>query len=294
MPSTVPASFEKFRENLEITGLQRSTVSTRQQDIREAIENGMNVADSFLTGSYIRQTMIAPLNKADIDIFMVLNTSHYVQNGQQALLNELRRILRLRYPNTPEISPNGQAVTITFTDFKVDVVPAFNRIGGGYVIPNAKDGSWISTNPQYHVEYKSAHNNAHNGTLVPMIKMLKCWNRQWGNPFESFYLELLAIKIFHGVTITDYPSGARFFFDKGREAIKYKIQDPVGYGGQIGGLKNINTVDAAVRLFQSGYELALSAEQWDRLGFYTKTAIDEWRKVFGDYFPAYTAAYSYS
>jgi small multidrug resistance pump len=41
----------------------------------------------------------------------------------------LTALILLSYPKTPDISRNGQAVMITFTDFKVDVVPAFYRNG---------------------------------------------------------------------------------------------------------------------------------------------------------------------
>ena len=46
------------------------------------MERDFNVLDSFLTGSYSRHTMIAPLNEADIDIFIVLDPSYYEKDGQ--------------------------------------------------------------------------------------------------------------------------------------------------------------------------------------------------------------------
>src|SRR5262249_60237311 len=92
--------------------------------------------DSFLAGSYRRSTMIAPLTQADVDIFVVLDPSYYEANGQASLLDKVKRTLQKTYSKTPEISRNGQAVTITFTDFKVDVVPAFYSTAGGYLIPD--------------------------------------------------------------------------------------------------------------------------------------------------------------
>ena len=68
MATTVTRAFEQLKRNLEITGLQRSTVSTRQQNVRADVEAEMKVLVSFLTGSYIKHTMIAPLSKVDIDI----------------------------------------------------------------------------------------------------------------------------------------------------------------------------------------------------------------------------------
>ena len=77
MPTTIIAGFNKLKDNLEITGLQSATVSTRQQVVREAVENEMTVNLSFLAGSYARSTMIGPLAKSDIDIFMELDSSYY-------------------------------------------------------------------------------------------------------------------------------------------------------------------------------------------------------------------------
>ncbi|MBA3667719.1 MAG: hypothetical protein H0W65_08350 [Sphingomonas sp.] len=56
------------------------------------------------------------------------------------------------------IRPDGHAVTITFTDFKVDVVPGFYRTGGGYLIPDTGGPRWISTDPKRHVEIWSEAN----------------------------------------------------------------------------------------------------------------------------------------
>jgi len=286
MATTITTAFQKLKENLEITGLQKSTTSTRQENVRDVVANEMDVLDSFLTGSYARSTMIAPLVKADIDILIVLDPKYFESDGQASLLDKVKRALLKTYTKTPKISRNGQAVTITFTDFIVDVVPAFNRKGGGYLIPDTIPKVWIATNPKIHVDVMASENKSHNGDLVPIVKMVKGWNKNINDDFVSFYLELLAIKIFKNVTINDYPSGMRFFFDKGREAIKYKVQDPVEYGGQINPLRNCQTVDNAVGRFETAYNRAIKAEQYAKNGN-TENAIDEWKKIFGDYFPAY-------
>ena len=286
MATTISSSFQKLKENLEITGLQKSTVSTRQENVRGVVAGEMDVLDSFLTGSYSRSTMIAPLSEADIDILIVLDPKYYEADGQASLLDKVRRALLKTYTKTPKISRNGQAVTISFTDFLVDVVPAFNRKGGGYFIPNSIQNVWIATNPKVHVDVMSSENTTHNGDLVPIVKMIKGWNRNISDAFVSFYLELLAIKIFGSVTISDFPSGIRYFFDEGREAIKYKVQDPVEYGGKINPLGNCKTVEDAISRFETAYNRAMKAEQYARDGN-TEDAVGEWRKIFGDYFPAY-------
>lgn len=175
----------------------------------------MKVLDSFLTGSYRRNTMVAPLSSADIDIFVVLDPSYYEQFGQASLLDKVKRVLQETYPKTPKISRNGQAVTISFTDFQVDVVPGFFRRGGGYLTPDSILKRWIATDPKKHVEIWDQANRNHSYNLRPLIKMIKCWNRENGKLFRSFHLEVLVLTVLKDVKISDFPSGARFVFDKG-------------------------------------------------------------------------------
>jgi len=78
----------------------------------------------------------------------------------------------------------------------------------------------------------------------------------------------------------------RYFFDKGRERIKYKAKDPVPYGGEISGLRNISTSADAVSRFETAYNRAIKAENYSSNG-YTSNAVDEWIKIFGDYFPTF-------
>ncbi len=288
MATTVKQGFKILKSNLEITDLQQEAVSTRQKSVREAVEAELTVLDSFLTGSYSRNTMIAPLSEADIDVFVVLDPSYYEKNGQASLLDKVKRVLRKTYPKTPEISRNGQAVTITFSDFMVDVVPAFYRNGGGYLIPSTYGGGlWIATDPKKHVEISSSANAAHNGDLVPLVKMIKCWNRTIQRHFRSFHLEVLAWSIFDRVTISDYPSGMRYFFDKGKEMISKKNPDPTGYNDDVGFyIDTREKIDEAVSRFTTAYNRACKAEAYDRDGK-VEDAINEWRKIFGSSFPAY-------
>ncbi len=252
----------------------------------------MTVLDSFLTGSYSRSTMIAPLKEADIDIFVVLDSQYFHhynngQNGGQAgLLDLLKRTLRQTYTRTPDISRNGQAVTIRFEDFMVDVVPAFNRQGGGYLMPDAIKARWISTDPKKHIAIMRQANSAHKGNLIPLVKMIKAWNRNSGQYFRSFHLEVLALSVLDNVTISDFPSGVRFFFQHGMGLISKQNPDPAGYGGDVGSYITQADIQEAVQRFQVAYEKAQKAEQFENQG-HTTTAFGLWAKIFGDYFPSY-------
>jgi hypothetical protein len=167
------------------------------------------------------------------------------------------------------------------------VVPGFNRQGGGYIIPNSIAQSWISTDPKKHVEIVTAANKAHNNDFVPLIKMIKAWNANNNKYFSSFHLEVLALEILQGVTISDYPSGVRYYFDKGKDLISKQNLDPAGYGGDVGSYINSQAkVQEAVAKFQLAFERAVKAENFERLG-QTKEAVEMWVKIFSTYFPAY-------
>jgi len=61
---TVAQGFQELRSRLEITNLQSSAVSKRHQNIREILKKELPVLENngdFLTGSYVRNTMIAPV-----------------------------------------------------------------------------------------------------------------------------------------------------------------------------------------------------------------------------------------
>ena len=287
MPRTITQGFERLKQNLEITDLQSGTVSTRQRNVRSALDEGLNVLETFLTGSYQRNTMIAPLKEADVDIVAVMDPSYYQWDGQASLLDKVKRVLLKQYPSTPRISRDGQAVTITFTDFVVDVVPAFNRDGGGYLIPDSIQKRWIATNPKRHVEIWAEANKKHDFRLVPIIKMMKAWNKMHSALLRSFSLETLTLQTLDGVTISNYPSGVRYVFDKTRTRIRSGIYDPAGYGGNVASyLDTYEKVSQVVTRLESAYQRAVDAEGLDQRGR-PDLAFDKWRMIFGDYFPAY-------
>jgi hypothetical protein len=291
MSSTIAESFTKLRSNLEITFDQALTVSTRQNGVRETVNAGMKVLDDFLTGSYMRSTMISPLKEADVDIFIVLDPyyfNHYnnQNGGPGGLLDHTRRTLLKTYTSTPDISRNGQAVTVRFSDFVVDVVVGFHRNGGGYIIANAVNNFWLSTDPKKHVELMSHANQYHKGNLVPLIKMIKSWNKAHGSFFRSFHLEVLALQIFTNVTINDFQSGLRFFFDRARVAVRGKNLDPAGYGDDIGRYITAATVDQAAAKFQGAFNTAVNAEMYGNRGDH-RNAILTWKELMPYHFPAY-------
>ena len=79
----------------------------------------------------------------------------------------------------------------------------------------------------------------------------------------------------------------RYFFDKGREKVKYQTADPAGYSGDVGSyISSSAQIQEATDKFQTAFDRALKAEDYAKRG-YVSNAVDEWKKIFGDYFPNY-------
>jgi hypothetical protein len=97
---------------------------------------------------------------------------------------------------------------------------------------------------------------------------------------------VLALEALRGVTITDLPSGMRFFFQKAQSLVRGKNLDPAGYGDDIGRYITQATVDEASRKFQGAFNSAAAAEQYANRNQIPQ-AIEIWRHLIPNYFPAY-------
>jgi hypothetical protein len=293
---SLSAAFRQLRQDLELTGLQKSEVVQRQQNLRAAISEDLLVVETFLTGSYVRQTLIGPLSKADVDIVVVLDQS-YAARGPRNVLELVKRVLLKTYPRTPSISRNGQAVTIEFSDFSVDVVPAFRQNGGFsafrpmYSICDSGSDGWIQTNPKRHIEISTEKNQSQAGRLVPCVKMLKAWNRTVGRPLRSFHIEVLAWELFgtstwyFGATMGEDWINVRAFFADAQERLARKQPDPAGTGADVGAYLASPLLAEAISKTRSAHQRCVKAEAAAASGQWN-TSHDAYRQVFGDYYRA--------
>jgi hypothetical protein len=227
--------------------------------------------------------MILPLSKADVDVVIILSPAYYEKYTATALLDRVRTVLLKSY-QTPKISRSGQAVTITFSDFKVDVVVGYNRTGGGYLIANSNTNNYLSTDPKKHVEQWSASNSAQDGMLVPLMKMIKGWNRENGDLLRSFHLEAMVRAVYEGGKVGNYPGAVTMFFDLAKNYLD--VSDPAGYGGNVGSYLSATNREGVVSRFSSAHTRATDATDYAEKGSVEK-AYERWALVFGKYWPAY-------
>lgn len=295
MATTIKQSFTDFASNLNITDRQESIVSTCRKNVVKAINKYLYLheEESKLIGSWDRKTLIRPLSQGDVDLMVIL---HYGKNkdwdtseGSVLVLNKFKSIFENEYPKT-ESKRDRNCITMQLSEFRLDVVPAFKFNGGYYYIPDSIRKLWIKTDPFKFAEKITGVNKKMNDTFVPIIKMVKAWNRNTGSVIHGFHLECMLYNHYKTyIQSYTYSSTLKVFFEKLPAYITASCVDPIT-SERVDGYMD-NSAQTTIReMALSKAKIAASksgiAYEYEEKGYH-KDAIDKWKELFGDYFPVY-------
>ena len=200
---SVPEAFSKFKHRLELTETERADASKRHRTIRDLLAAKMDVTSDFLTGSYGRDTKTKPLH--DVDVFVTFGDVTKADDPN-SVLERVRVVLAERY-GEDRVTVGRPAVRVDFGAenagledrvMSVEVVPAVSE-NGHYLIGDPTRTGWMATDPSVHATLATDANKAFDGHWKPIIKMLKKWNDQNGEPVEpSFLMEVMGLKLIRG------------------------------------------------------------------------------------------------
>jgi Second Messenger Oligonucleotide or Dinucleotide Synthetase domain len=141
MSRTVMQAFDCLIADQELTGKQLIAIGLHVNGIAEYLRGNYSMAEKpFTIGSSARGTICRP--ERDIDVLAPFSVSEYwkrYETNSRNFLYWVRGVLDDHYGRT-EVSSKQVAVVIDFTDTVADVVPAFRRTGGGYLIPDGQGG----------------------------------------------------------------------------------------------------------------------------------------------------------
>ncbi len=291
--TTVAEAFEECRKRLEITKAEQNDASRRQQEVRLHIQSDFEVIRDILTGSYARQTKTKPLR--DVDVFFILGPKEASRReaSAQSALDAFETTLLKHYTRS-QIERGRRSISVTFERssptqaddgrvMSIDVVPAFAS-GEAYDIPDDSLGDWIATNPEVHKEKATAKNAVLSSRWIPLVKMLKGWNREAGKPIKpSFLIEVMALELVDPPFNT-YPDEVRTFFAAAAETISDTWEDPAGLGPPVSDqMSPERCSEAHLALYEAEKIAALAARAEERGR--TGEALALWRQLFGPYFP---------
>ena len=181
----VKDDFNEFISNLQIDNfddINTSLVGIAKKLNQKYYDN--STTDNYLmVGSMGRNTSIK--GESDIDVVYELpdevfeRFDDYESNGQSQLLNEIRDVLKEKYPST-DIKGDGQVVVISFTKYKIELVPGFKQDNNSYKYPDTHDGgSWKITKPILEIE--EANNMINNtSTYRDICQMIREWKANNG------------------------------------------------------------------------------------------------------------------
>jgi hypothetical protein len=292
---TTSQAFDKFRQRLELSDTEQGDAARRQKDVRECIRESFVLATDFLSGSYSRHTKTKPLK--DVDVMFVLGDKEHWRRDKPPVetLRAFEVRLKTRYSEPGQVEIGRRSVTVEFEKsyyaeehegkvLSIDAIPAFQRSDSEYEIPDKITGTWIRTNPEIHQEQSTLKNKELNGRWVPLVKMVKAWNRASGNPVKpSFLVEVMAKDLVEAPFST-YPDEIRNLFAAIEATIGRAWPDPAGLGPPVSDQMAPDLVIAArsaLHEAQRKATLARRAEESGRQG----DALDLWREILGDYFP---------
>ncbi len=211
---------------IEPSKAQKDSAQRSHAFFRDALRTGQfatRVVDDYLSGSYVRDTAIKPLE--DVDIIFVIDPKYWVSSlstliglrpDPETVLTSFQQAIRYRYPDS-SVAMQRRSVGLRMHHLHIDVVPAIaHESKRDHIwISDRKEDDWIVTGPKVHARHAAALNERHGGRFKPLVKLLKYWNR--GLPstaqLRSFTIETMATRIFSSYRLSSLEEGLLRFFD---------------------------------------------------------------------------------
>lgn len=286
---TVAGAFNSYDATLNLDPRERARAQQRHQDVTALLVASGLATTTFLQGSFARKTMRKPLK--DVDMVVVLAERLRLDlerpGGPGRAMEMLRRVVAGAYPSArfDADGPSAHALQITFPDllFTFDLVPAFAGDGEIVHIANRELDQWEWSNARTLNRVVSERNGRTDGRFVHQVRMGKALKDRYpdldlcGLAYEALAHDSIFVAQPHDLAIADLLRHAS-------TAVLGKILEPTGvedltvdwgddqrqrYAQRFASLAR--RADEAVRLRVDGEEAA---------------AVDVWRSVFGDDFPA--------
>ena len=286
--------FSTFCKNIQVQ--DGGMISLRYKNITRRLNTDFwntssDTSHSLYVGSYGRNTAIQGFS--DLDMIFQLPSSVYQQynnyagNGQSALLQAVRNSIGNTYP-TSKIGADGQIVEIAFSNgITFEVVPAFINDDDSFKYPNSNSGgSWKTTNPKPEIKAIRTRNNACNGNLIPLCRMMRSWKSKWSVPIGGLLVDTLAYQF---IDNWQYKDKSFFYYD-------YMCRDFFLFmANQDSEQEHWRAPGSGQYVYGKGpfqykakrcYNLSLGAIAHETASpKQGRSAKQEWRKIFGTSFP---------
>lgn len=284
---TTAEMFSEFLSNLAIANSE--TISLRYGEITSALnrhfrDTESKEANTLQVGSFGRKTGINGIS--DLDMLYIMPRTKWADydksGGQLKLLQDVRDAISKRYPST-KIRVDRLVVTVTYTNFHVEVQPVFEQEDQSYKYPDTKNGgSWKFTKPRPEMRAVTNLDTAKNSNLRRLCKMTRAWKNKHGVSMDGLLIDTLAFNFLSSTS--DYDTKSFGCYDElSRDFFKYlaDLPEQSEYAAP-GSRQRVKVKKKFQRKARKAYDLCLKAIDAARNG----NANEKWKKVYGRPFPA--------
>ena len=283
---SVAEMFTEFIANLAIENGE--TISLRYGELTAALNKAFRdteskTANTLQVGSFGRTTGINGISDLDMLYIMPKTKWETYKDGKQLkLLQDVKSAILNRYPKT-DVRVDRLVVTITYTDFHVEVQPVFEQDDGAFKYPDTKNGgNWKITKPREEMEAVAELDANKNSNLRRLCKMVRAWKNKHGVGMGGLLIDTLCYNFL--VATTEYDTKSFLYYDYlSRDFFEYLAQLPEQdrYDAP-GSDQHVRVKKPFQRKAAKARRLCLAAiEAENQVG-----VNDRWKKVYGRAFPA--------
>jgi len=288
----VERRFQRFVGNLALLPDQITDGETKHKGVVDCLNRAYwgtpsETAHRLLVGSWGKGTRVRP--PRDIDVLFRLPISDYLRfeqragNKQSQLLQEVKDVLLDTYPNT-RMRGDGQVVVVAFNTYQIEVVPAFERQGGGYLICETYgDGRYKWVDPHAEMAAFFAADAEYAGNATKLTQIFKQWQRYCDVPIKSFHLEAMVKTVLP--TLSYGGGNSEFWFDW---YVRDVFASMTSWGNGSFAMPATGEViqlgDAWLSKTKTAAARAVKACDYEQANL-NKEAGEEWQKIFGQMIP---------
>lgn len=210
--------FSKFRDNIAVTNA--GDISTKYCNITTRLNKDFwgtdsDTAHTLQIGSYGRHTAIDGIS--DLDMAFAIPKAkfdHYKSlgaDGPRTMLDDVKNSLRKRYDSGTKIKVDGQVVGVFFSNYHVEVLPAYEDADGNFTHGDTNTGQWKLTKPRPEIQAVNDLNGRTSRNLKDSCKMVRAWRNQVGLTMGGLLIDTLVYNFFNeneeydAATFKDYP-----------------------------------------------------------------------------------------
>ena len=193
-------------------------IRTHLNEIEKVLGREIEGLDRILFGGSISKNTFIE-GTSDVDALVILDKAKYKDAAPKELQAAFAKMLQQRFPKT-EIKCGTLAVTVKFSDYEIQLLPAMKNNGKLQIASN--DGScWSSSiNSAKFTERLTATNKMNGNKVVPVIKLAKSLfsNLPANYQLSGYHVEALAVDAF-----STY-NGRYTLYDMTKHMLNYSIK----------------------------------------------------------------------